>query len=58
MITLSLNDYPESKIWIYHDMAEYDLNKIHHIYEEWGYLNPNDLKERFLNSIREILKVK
>ena len=58
MITLSLIEYSESKIWIYNDMAEYDINKIHHIYEEWGYLTPNELQEKFLSGIRKILIAK
>ena len=57
MITITLNQPKESKFWIYHDMAEYELDNIHHIYEEWGYLKPNDLKERFLKTAREILKI-
>ena len=58
MITLSLIEYSESKIWIYNGMAEYDINKIHHIYEEWGYLTPNELQEKFLSGIRKILIAK
>lgn len=57
MITITLNQPKESKFWIYHDMAEYELDNIHHLYEEWGYLKPNDLKERFLKTAREILKI-
>jgi hypothetical protein len=56
MITLNLNDFSESKIWIYHDMAEYEINKIHHVYEEHGYLTPEELQEEFLKSMSEIIE--
>ena len=58
MITIHLNDLPESQIWIYNDMAEYEINKIHHIYEEWGYLTPVELQEKYIENIKEILKIK
>ena len=48
MITLTLGNLNDSKIWIYHDMAEYDLMNTHHIFEEWGYLKPDDLRDRFI----------
>ncbi|WP_417940370.1 hypothetical protein [Flavobacterium sp. RS13.1] len=58
MITILLTDLKESQIWIYNDMAEYEINKIHHIYEEWGYLTPIELQEKYIKNIREILKIK
>jgi hypothetical protein len=57
MFTLTLNQFKDSKFWIYHDMAEYNLDHIHHIYEEWGYLKPNDLKEKFIKTAKGILKI-
>jgi hypothetical protein len=56
LITLKLDN--GSEVWIYNDMAEYDISGLHHIYEEWGYLKPKDLQLNFLNSIKEILKLK
>ena len=58
MIVLTLKDYSESQIWIYHDMAEYDITKKHAIFEEWGYISPVELREKFINSLREVLKIK
>jgi hypothetical protein len=57
MVNIILNDFPESQFWIYNDMAEYKLNKIHHIYEEWGYLSPFELQEWYIKNVREILKI-
>jgi hypothetical protein len=57
LITLSLTNYFDSVIWIYHDMAEYDLIKQHHIFEEWGYLSPKDLYQRFIENIIKILNI-
>ncbi|MBS4040308.1 MAG: hypothetical protein KGZ81_06875 [Flavobacteriales bacterium] len=57
MVNIILNDFPESQFWIYNDMAEYELNKIHHIYEEWGYLTPVELQEWYIKNVREILKI-
>lgn len=54
MITLTLDE--NSKFWIYHDMAEFDFKKKHQIYEEWGYLKPNDLINEYIKSILELLK--
>jgi hypothetical protein len=56
MITITLNNLTDCKIWIYHDMAEYDLMNTHHIFEEWGYLKPDDLKETLLNSMKTEIK--
>jgi len=57
MITLTLCNLNDSKIWIYHDMAEYDLMNTHHIFEKWGYLKPVDLRDQFINLIKtEIIK--
>lgn len=58
LIELSLNNFTESKLWIYHDMAEFDINKKHHIYEEWGYLKPEELQKIFVENICDILNVK
>ena len=57
MVTLTLTDFLESSLWIYHDMAEYNLNKSHHIYEEWGYLSPVELQEKYIESVIHILKI-
>jgi hypothetical protein len=56
MITLTLNSLTASKIWIYHDMAEYDLMQTHHIFEEWGYLKPDDLSDAFISSMKKEIK--
>ena len=56
MITFTLNNLTDSKIWIYHDMAEYDLMETHHIFEEWGYLKPDDLSDTFISSMKTELK--
>lgn len=59
MITLVLNNLIDSKIWIYHDMAEYDLMETHHTFEEWGYLKPDDLSDAFISSMKnEIEKLR
>jgi hypothetical protein len=55
MITLTLDD--NSKFWIYHDMAEFDLRNEHQIYEEWGYLKPQDLMDKYLDSVKDRLKI-
>ena len=57
MIVITLKNYPESQLWIYHDMAEYDITKNHAIFEEWGYISPVELREKFVNSLREVLKI-
>jgi|TARA_B110000211_G_C13852463_1_gene452822 inhibitor of KinA sporulation pathway (predicted exonuclease) len=56
MIKLTLNE--KSKFWIYHNMAELDLKGKHEIYEEWGYLKPEDLIKKYLKSTKELLKLK
>jgi len=56
MIALKLDN--ESEVWIYHDMAEYDIGGTHHIYEEWGYLKPAELQDEFTKSFKDILKLK
>ncbi len=58
MITISLQNRTDSKFWIYHDMADFKLNKKSQIYEEWGYIKPNDLIEEYLKSTKEILEIK
>ncbi len=58
LITLTLTDFLNSKLWIYHDMADYDINKKHHIFEEWGYLSPIDLQEKFIENLHIVLKIK
>lgn len=55
MITLILDD--NSKFWIYHDMAEFDLRNEHEIYEKWGYLKPQNLMDRYLESMKKFLKL-
>ncbi|UJF29355.1 hypothetical protein L0B70_10990 [Kaistella sp. 97-N-M2] len=57
MITLSLEDYSESQLWIYHDMAEYNIIKKHAIFEEWGYISPAELQVKYIKSLRDILKI-
>ena len=54
-ITVNFNE--TSDLWIYHDMAEYNITEIHHIYEEWGYLKPTDLNDEYLKSVKAILKL-
>lgn len=56
MITLILDG--NSKFWIYRDMAELSINNEHQIYEEWGYLKPEDLIKRYLNSTKKLLNQK
>lgn len=53
MITMTLDE--NSKLWIYHDMAELDIKKKHQIYEKWGYLKPSDLINEYIESIKELL---
>lgn len=55
MITLTINE--NSKFWIYHNMAEFALGSEHEIYEEWGYLKPQDLMDRYLISMKKLLKL-
>ena len=57
MIVLKLKNYSESQLWIYPDMAEYDVIKKHAIFEEWGYISPIQLREKFIKSLREVLKI-
>jgi len=56
MVTLILNDFQESKIWIYHNMSDYEINKIHHVYEEYGYETPEELHKEFVKNISKIIK--
>lgn len=58
LITITLINIPDSKFWIYHNMADFKLNKKSQIYEEWGYLKPYDLIEEYLKSTVEILEIK
>jgi hypothetical protein len=53
MITLTSDD--NLKFWIYHDMAELEIDNKHEIYEEWGYLKPQDLIDRYLKSTEKLL---
>ncbi len=53
-LTLSEN----SKFWIYYNMAELEIKSKHKIYEEWGYLKPEDLINEYLKSTKELLKLK
>ncbi len=55
LVTITLSDFEKSELWIYHDMAEYDLINNHHIFEEWGYLNPVELEETYLKNVKKIL---
>jgi hypothetical protein len=43
----------DSKIWVYNDMAEFDISGTHKIFEEWGFLKPSDLKEEFIEALIE-----
>ena len=54
MITLTSDG--NSKFWIYHNMADLEIKKQHEIYEEWGYLKPEDLINEYLKSTKELLK--
>ena len=56
MIKLTLNEH--SKFWIYHNMAELEIKGKHEIYEEWGYLKPDELIKKYLESTKELLKLK
>ena len=56
MITITFLENPKSKLWVYNDMAEYEINQIHHIFEEWGYLSPTELQKRFLTELNETLQ--
>lgn len=58
LITLSLTDFSNSELWIYHDMADYNINEKHRIFEEWGYLSPNEMQEKFIESLHNDLKIK
>lgn len=55
MIMLTLDE--DCKFWIYHDMAEFDLRNEHEIYEEWGYLKPQDLMDKYIESMKKQLKI-
>ena len=55
MIRISLNDSFDSQFWIYHDMAEYNLKSLHHIYEEWGYISPSELYEKYILNAKSII---
>jgi cyclophilin family peptidyl-prolyl cis-trans isomerase len=57
MITVKVNDTNNSKFWIYHDMADFDLNKNHQVFEEWSYLDPEELIEKYLKSTMGILRL-
>lgn len=57
MITLTLDKYQKSKFWIYHDMVDFIINNKSQIFEEWEYLNPEDLIFECLKSTRELLKL-
>ena len=56
MVKLTLSE--NSKFWIYHNMAELEIKNKHEIYEEWGYLKPEDLINKYLKSTKELLKLK
>lgn len=55
IICLTLNE--SSIFWIYHDMADFMINNEIEIYEEWGYLKPEDLIEKYLESSKRLLKL-
>jgi len=54
LLKLNLNE--NSRFWIYHDMAELEINSKHEIYEEWGYLKPEKLISEYLKSTKKLLK--
>ena len=56
MVVLTLDK--NSKFWIYHDMADLTIEKKHRIFEEWGYLKPEDLINEYLKSTKELLKIR
>ena len=56
MILLTLDE--NSKFWVYHDMADFIIKNESQIYEEWGYLKPEDLINEYLKSAKELLKIK
>lgn len=56
MITLTSDG--NSKFWIYNDMAELEIEKKHEIYEEWGYLKPEDLISEYIKSVKKLLNRK
>ncbi len=45
------------KCWIYHDMADLEINKQHKVFEEWGYLKPDDLIRDYLKETRELVRL-
>jgi hypothetical protein len=47
----------DSTFWIYHDMAEFSIKGNHQMFEEWGYLKPQDLITNFMNSIKTLLTI-
>ena len=56
MIKLTLDE--NSKFWIYHNMADFTIESENQVYEEWGYLKPEDLINEYLKSAKELLNRK
>jgi len=53
MVVLTLKNDFDSKLWIYHDMADFRLNNKSSIFEKWGYKEPNDLIQEFTKSVEK-----
>jgi hypothetical protein len=56
LVTMTIDKWPGSKLWIYNNMADFEIDKNHQVFEEWGYLKPNDLMDKYLESLNELLK--
>ena len=46
----------EDKVWIYHDMADFQINNEHQVFEKWGYKSPEILINELVSTLSEKLK--
>ena len=55
MLTFKFLEKADSKIWVYNNMADFEIDGKHCVFEEWGYLSPKELETQFIRNLKNIL---